>query len=78
MVRIFPNNSVVVRFVGVILADMQDEGQADDGRYLSQGWMDLSYPKGALAASPQSTTAGRHTQDQPTSRRATQWDGTLP
>ena len=45
VVGIFPNEASAIRLVGAILADLNDEWQASERRYLSEDSMSLLYPQ---------------------------------
>ena len=45
VVGIFPNEASAIRLVGAIMADLHDEWQASERRYLSEDSMSLLYPQ---------------------------------
>ena len=60
VVGIFPNEASAVRLVGAILADLHDEWQATDRRYLSEDSMSLLYPQRDSLATAELTVGNHH------------------
>ena len=57
---IFPNEASAIRLVGAILADLHDEWQATDRRYLSEDSMSLLYPERDTIATAELTVGNQH------------------
>jgi putative transposase len=56
VVGIFPNDAAVIRLVGAVLADMHDEWQSGDRRYLSEASMAQLTPPAPTAIEPHTDT----------------------
>ena len=70
VVGIFPNEASAIRLVGAILADLHDESQATDRRYLSEDSMSLLYPERDNLATAELTTGNQHRGSAPKAHHA--------
>ena len=61
---IFPNEASAIRLVGAILADLHDEWQATDRRYLSEDSMSLLHPERDSLATAELTVKTTEAQPQ--------------
>ena len=57
---VFPNEASAIRLVGAILADLHDEWQATDRRYLSEDSMSQLYPPRDSLATAELTPGHHH------------------
>ena len=60
VVGIFPNQASAIRLVDAILADLHDEWQTTDRRYLSEDSMSLLYPERDTITTAELTTGNQH------------------
>ena len=63
---IFLNEASAIRLVGSILADLHDEWQASDRRYLSEDSMSLLYPQRDSLATAEFKAGNQHRGPKPT------------
>ena len=66
---IFPNDASAIRLVGAILADLHDEWQATDRRYLPEDSMSQLYPQRDSVATAEVTAGNQSPRLNPKARR---------